>query len=50
LLVYWLWGRSPLLGYDMAHDFPRWTEHARRMGRRPAVQRVFVSEGLPLPN
>ena len=50
LLVYWLWGRSPLLNYDMAHDFPRWSEHARRMARRPAVQRVFATEGLQLPN
>jgi len=50
LLVYWLWGRGPLLNCDMAHDFPRWTEHARRMARRPAVQRVFATEGLQLPN
>jgi glutathione S-transferase len=50
LLVYWLWGRSPLLGYDMAHDFPHWTAHARRLARRSAVQRAFASEGLTLPN
>ncbi|MGO9630022.1 MAG: glutathione S-transferase family protein [Xanthobacteraceae bacterium] len=50
LLVYWTWGRGPVLGFDMAHDFPHWTEHARRIGRRPAVQRVFASEGLALPN
>jgi len=50
LLVYWLWGRSPLLGYDMAHDFPQWTAHARRLAARPAVQRTFASEGLVLPN
>jgi glutathione S-transferase len=50
LLVYWLWGQGPLLNYDMARDFPRWTEHARRMARRPAVQRAFASEGLQLPN
>jgi len=49
LLVYWLWGRSPLLGYDMAHDFPQWTAHARRLAARPAVQRTFASEGLALP-
>src|SRR6202035_1947661 len=36
LLVHWLWARSPLLSCEMAHDFPRWTEHARRMARRPA--------------
>jgi glutathione S-transferase len=49
LLVYWTWGRSPLLGYDMARDFPRWTAHAHRLARRPAVQRAFASEGLQLP-
>jgi glutathione S-transferase len=49
LLVYWLWGRSPLLGYDMAGDFPNWTAHARRLARRAAVQRAFATEGLPLP-
>ena len=43
-------GGSPLLGYDMAHDFPQWTAHARRLARRPAVQRAFASEGLELPN
>jgi glutathione S-transferase len=50
LLVYWLWGKSPLLGYDMAHDFPHWTAHARRLARRGAVQRAFAGEGLQLPN
>ena len=50
LLVYWTWGRGPVLGFDMAREFPRWTEHARRLARRPAVQRAFASEGLPLPN
>jgi len=49
LLVYWTWGRSPLLGYDMAHDFPQWTAHARRLAARPAVRRAFASEGLALP-
>ncbi len=49
LLVYWMWGRSPLLGYDMAHDFPQWTAHARRLAARPAVRRAFASEGLALP-
>jgi glutathione S-transferase len=34
----------------MTHDFPRWTEHARRLAARPAVQRAFVSEGLTLPS
>jgi glutathione S-transferase len=33
----------------MAHDFPQWTAHARRLAARPAVQRAFASEGLALP-
>ena len=34
---------------DMARQFPHWTDHARRMAERPAVQRAFAREGLPLP-
>jgi glutathione S-transferase len=49
LMVYWTWGRSSLLNYDMPGDFPNWTAHARRLASRPAVQRVFESEGLQLP-
>jgi len=50
LMVYWLWGRGQVLGFDMPRDFPRWTEHARRLAGRPAVQRAFKSEGLTLPS
>ena len=49
LLVFWLWGRGAVLNYDMARDFPAWTDHARRMGTRPAVQRVLAREGAALP-
>ncbi len=49
LLVFWHWGRGQVLGYDMARQFPYWTDHARRMAARPAVQRAFAREGLPLP-
>lgn len=49
LLVFWTWGRGPVLGFDMAGDFPNWTAHARRMAARPAVQRAFGREGLTLP-
>jgi glutathione S-transferase len=49
LLVYWTWGRGPVLGFDMPGEFPQWTAHARRLARRPAVQRAFASEGLALP-
>jgi len=48
LLVCWTWGRGRL-AFDMTHDFPNWTEHARRLAARPAVQRAFASEGLTLP-
>jgi glutathione S-transferase len=50
LIVYWLWGRGPVLGFDMEREFPNWTEHARRLAMRPAVQRAFSSEGLTLPS
>jgi glutathione S-transferase len=49
LVVYWHWGRGRVLGFDMPRDFPYWTAHANRLTRRPAVQRVFASEGLELP-
>ena len=49
LLVFWHWGRGQVLGYDMARQFPHWTDHARRMAERPAVQRAFAREGLALP-
>jgi glutathione S-transferase len=50
LLVYWIWGRGPVLGFEMASDFPQWTAHARRLATRPAVRRAFAAEGLPLPD
>lgn len=49
LVVFWHWGRGPALGFDMANDFPHWTAHACRLASRPAVQRAFANEGLPLP-
>ena len=50
LLVFWTWGRGPVLGFDMAKDFPNWTAQARRMAGRAAVQRAFAREGLALPS
>jgi glutathione S-transferase len=50
LLVYWTWGKGPTLAFDMAHDFPHWTAHARRLAVRPAVKRAFAREGLTLPS
>jgi glutathione S-transferase len=49
LMVFWTWGRGPVLGYDMAADYPNWTAHARRMAERPGVQRAFAREALELP-
>ena len=49
LFVFWNWGRGQRLGYDMAHDFPVWTKHARRMGERPAVRRALEQEEIALP-
>jgi glutathione S-transferase len=49
LLLFWTWGRGPACRFDMAARFPAWTEHARAMAARPAVQAVFAREGLDLP-
>lgn len=49
IFTFWTWGRGPVLGYDMGRDFPAWTEHARRMGERPAVRRALATEGLAPP-
>lgn len=49
LFTFWTWGRGPNLAYDMARDFPAWTDHARRMGERPAVRRVLEREGIERP-
>ena len=50
LMVYWHWGRGPVLNFDVAHDLPHWTAHARRLAGRPAVQKAFAQEGLALPS
>ncbi|ORE87939.1 glutathione binding-like protein [Aurantimonas sp. 22II-16-19i] len=49
LLVFWTWGNGPVLGYDMAADYPHWTAHARRVLARPATVAAFEREGLALP-
>jgi len=49
LLTFWVWGRADKLRYEMAKDFPAWTRHARQMGNRSAVKRVFEREGIELP-
>lgn len=49
LTVFWTWGRGPVLGYDMAGDFPNWTALVRRVAERPAVRRVFERDGIALP-
>jgi glutathione S-transferase len=50
LLVFWMWGRGPALGFNMAQDFPNWTAHALRLAARPPVQKALAREGLPLPS
>ncbi len=50
LFVFWTWGRGTVLAYDMEADFPRWTEHARRVAARAAVQRVQAKDGFPMPS
>jgi glutathione S-transferase len=49
IFTFWTWGRGKALGYDMARDFPRWTEHAMRMGERGAVRRALAREGIAAP-
>ncbi|WP_110674842.1 glutathione binding-like protein [Salinicola sp. RZ23] len=49
LFVFWQWGAGAVLGYDMASDFPAWSQHARRMLARPAVGRALAREGLDIP-
>lgn len=44
LLVFHRWGHS--IGYDMATDYPTWTEHARRVLARPAVARALAQENI----
>ena len=49
LTVFWVWGRTPTLGFDIGKEFPNWTAHARRMAERPSTKRAFEREGLELP-
>lgn len=49
LVVFWTWGRGPVLGFDIEQACPNWSAHARRMALRPAVQRAFRREALQLP-
>ncbi|MDP4023909.1 glutathione S-transferase N-terminal domain-containing protein [Methylobacterium sp. NEAU 140] len=49
LMVFYVWASRPDMGMDVAARFPAWTAHARRVAERPAVQAIFVREGLPLP-
>jgi glutathione S-transferase len=48
LMVLFHWGRTGL-EFDMAKDLPNWSAHARRVARRPAVQRVLEVEEISLP-
>ncbi len=46
LLVFYRWGNR--MGIDMPGRYPSWTEHARRLEQRPAVQRCLEREGISL--
>lgn len=46
LLVYFRWGNRMKL--DMAGRYPAWTDHARRLEARPAVQRALTVEKVSL--
>ncbi|MBV9076411.1 MAG: glutathione S-transferase N-terminal domain-containing protein [Methylobacteriaceae bacterium] len=49
LFVFWHWGRSSVLGYDMAADFPAWTDHARRLVARDGATRALARENISPP-
>lgn len=44
LLVIHYWGSQ--IGFDMAGRYSAWTNHARRVLRRPAVQRALAHEAI----
>jgi glutathione S-transferase len=46
LLVFFRWGNR--MHVDMRNNYPAWTEHAHRIERRQAVQRVIAQEGISL--
>jgi glutathione S-transferase len=46
LLVFFRWGNR--MTVDMAGLYPQWTDHAKRMEARPAVQRAISQEGISL--
>ena len=49
LFTFWHWGRNPRLNYDMARDFPAWTELAHHLCERAGPRRALEREGVPLP-
>jgi glutathione S-transferase len=46
LLVFFRWGN--LMRIDMKGQYPAWTEHARRLEARDAVQRTIAQEGISI--
>jgi glutathione S-transferase len=46
LLVFYRWGNR--MAIDMTALYPTWTDHAKRMEARPAVQRAIAQEGISL--
>ncbi|MBI3452444.1 MAG: glutathione S-transferase N-terminal domain-containing protein [Rhodospirillales bacterium] len=48
LLVFYHWGVGRYLSFDMARDYPAWTQHADALLARPAVQRALAREGIAI--
>lgn len=46
LLVFYRWGNR--MKIDMRRKYPAWTEHAQRLGERPAVRRALATENISL--
>ncbi len=44
--VFWNWGRTDALSFDMAQRFPLWTDIMRRMVERPAVAAALRADGI----
>ena len=40
------WTKRPVVGVDLAKDFPNLAAYAGRVGARPAVQAAMKAEGL----
>lgn len=46
LLVFYCWGKR--IGLDMRALYPAWTRLTKRIGARPAVERVLAQEDIKI--